>query len=77
MCYVWPGVADISIHLAHDADMLVAVEERELFVPHIIDAATMGCSIRFQAGVRQDDYESLCILVVGRYRHMLFRYKLR
>ena len=32
MCYVWPCLADIPVHLPHDPNVLVAIEEGKFVV---------------------------------------------
>lgn len=46
------GLANIAAHLPHHANVLIAVEERVLLLPTV---ATVRRTIRFQAGVGQDD----------------------
>lgn len=58
MCDVRPSIADIPVHLPHDADMLIAIEQRVLFllVDAIPGAAGMRRLVRLEAGVGEDDY---------------------
>ncbi len=28
MCNIWSGIADITVHFAHDTDMFIAVKQR-------------------------------------------------
>lgn len=58
MCNVGSGIADVTIHLAHDADVLIAVQEREFLVARRAArpaTATMGRFVGLQAGIRQHD----------------------
>lgn len=74
MCDIRSGVANISVHLAHDTDMLVAVEKRVLvFALHTraTDAA-VGCLVCLETGIGQDDNQPLTVLVTGGNGHMLF-----
>ena len=58
MCDVGPGVANVPVHLPHDANMLVAVEQRVLLllVGPIAAGAGVGRLVRLQAGIREHDY---------------------
>lgn len=49
---VWPCVADIPVHLPHDADMLVAVQEGIFLVPYHSVPSAMRGFIRFEASIR-------------------------
>lgn len=60
---VWPCVTDVSIHLSHDADVFIAVQERVLFVSYHAIASTMRGFIRFEAGIGQDDDHALGVFV--------------
>lgn len=71
-----PSVTDVPIHLSHDSNVLVAVQQRVLVI-FCSSASTARRFICFKAGIRQDDYETLRVLVVGCNGHMLFCYKLR
>ena len=53
-----PRIADVPVHLSHDADVLVTVEQRVflLLVGPIAAGAGVGRLVRLQAGVREDDY---------------------
>jgi len=57
-------VGNVAIHLAHDADVLVAVEQRVLVVLHAIAAAVRGL-VGLETGIGEDDDQALGILVVG------------
>jgi len=67
-------LADVTIHLAHDPNVFIAVEERIL----LFTAATaaMRRTVRFQAGVRQYDDEAFGAPVVRGDRDVLFSDKL-
>lgn len=62
------GFADITVHLAHDANVLVGVEQGVL-------VASTGAPVRgticLQAGIGQDDYEAFGVFVVVRDRDVL------
>lgn len=65
------GVADISVHLPHDADMLVAVEQRILLIAAGTAATAVDGAIGLQTGIGQDDNQTLGVLVVGGNGNML------
>lgn len=73
------GVANIPVHLAHDANVLVAVEKRVLVLS--LDSGAADAAMRrlvgFEAGIRKDDDESLGVLVGRRNRHVLLSHELR
>lgn len=75
---VGSGIADISVHLAHDTDVLVAVEQRVLLVPdRAHPAGGVRSLVRLEAGIGQHHDESLGVLVVGSDGDMLLRNQLR
>ena len=53
-----PRIADVPVHLPHDANVLVAVEQRVLLflVGPIPASAGVGRLVRLQAGIGEDDY---------------------
>ena len=57
-------VGDVTVHLAHNADVLVAVEEGVLVVLHAV-AATVCGFVGLETGVGEDDDQALGVLVVG------------
>lgn len=57
---VRPRLADITIHLAHDADVLVAVEQR-VFLILGAGAPAMSRPVGLQAGVGENDNQTLGI----------------
>lgn len=73
------GVANIPVHLAHDANVLVAVEKRVLVLS--LDSSAADAAMRrlvgFEAGIRKNDDESLGVLVGRRNRHVLLGHELR
>lgn len=60
------SIANVAVHLAHDTDVLVAVEERVLFLAvgtkPARTAAVRGL-VRLKAGIGEDDNESLGVFV--------------
>ncbi len=78
MCDVGPGIANVPVHLAHDANVLIAVEKRVLFLPlhaHAAGAAVRGL-VGFEAGIGEDDNQPLRVLVGGRDGRVLFGHQL-
>ena len=73
-----PGLTDIAIHLAHDANMLVTVQQGILLIATRSRASPKGRGpIGFQTGIAQDDNQAFGVLVMGGDRDMLFRDELR
>lgn len=72
-----PSLTDIPVHLAHHTDVLIAIEQRVFLIPTRAIATTMGSPICLQTGMREDDNQALCLLVIGRNRDMLFSDQLR
>lgn len=72
MSDVRPGLADVAVHLAHDPDVLIAVEQRVLLIPH---PARFGPTVRglegFQARIRQHNNQALGVPIIGGDGHML------
>lgn len=75
--YVGTCVADVSVHLPHNTDMLVAVQKRELFVSDHAVATSMRSFVRLETRVGKHDDHSLGILVGCRYRNVLLCHELR
>lgn len=50
---VRPGLADVSAHLPHDSDVVVAVEKRILVVRGTPSIGTSSCPIRLQSGIAE------------------------
>jgi hypothetical protein len=76
MCDIRPGIADVAVHLAHNSDVFVTVQQRKLFLStgHPISARTsMTGFISLQAGIRKDDDQALCVFVVQWNWYMLLR----
>lgn len=72
------SIADIAVHLAQNANVLVAVQERVLvFAVHARAArASMRGFVRLKAGIGQHDDESLRVFISRRDRCALFGYEL-
>lgn len=70
---VRPGLADVAVHLAHDADVLVGVQQRVLLLAAVrgtsgssaAAAAAVRGAVGLEAGVGEDDDEALAVLVLG------------
>lgn len=73
MCNIRPSIANVSVHLPHYTNVLVAVEQRVLvFALHArATYAAVGCLVGLEAGIGQDDDQPLAILVVGSDGHVL------
>lgn len=69
------SITDIAVHLAHDANVFIAVQQRVFVILHSI--STMCGLVGLQAGVGQDDNEALGILIGGRDGDGLFGDELR
>jgi hypothetical protein len=67
------GVTDVSIHLPHHSNMLVAIQERVFFISCSTASTSMSGSVRLEAGVRQYDDQPLRVLVICWDRNMLLR----
>ena len=63
MCDIWSCITDVTVHLAHDTDVLVTVQQAVLVIFHAI--APVGSFVCLQAGVRQDYDETLAVFVGG------------
>lgn len=74
------SITDVTVHLAHDTDVLVAVEERVLLLAVGTEAAgatAVRGLVRLEAGIGEDDNESLGVLVRMRNGDVLFGNELR
>jgi hypothetical protein len=65
MCDIWSGITDVAVHLAHDADVFVAVEEGVFLIALAWSAAAMGGLVRLETGIGEDDDEAFAVLVGG------------
>lgn len=76
MSDIWASVTDVSIHFAHNSNMLITVQQRVFpFVSHMTCPARVGSFVCFEACIREDNNQSLGVLVGGRYRDMLLSVK--
>jgi len=67
---IWSSIADVSAHLSHDPNVLIAVQERELFILSTRFAG-MGSFVGLETRIREDDNQSLGVFVGGGNRSML------
>lgn len=66
---VGSGIADVAVHLAHDPDMLVAVQQRVLFIStrHAWSGwRAMRGLVSFETSIREHDDQALGALI-GRW----------
>lgn len=79
MCDIWASITDVAVHLPHDTNVLVAVEQRVLVVALHSHAATtaMRRLIRLETGIGKDYDQSLRVLVAGWDRELLLGDQLR
>lgn len=70
MSDVRPRITDITVHLPHDTNMLITVQQRILVVFYATAAAMRGF-VRLKAGVGQHDNQTLGILIGGGDGHVL------
>lgn len=68
--------ANVAVHLPHDTDMLVAVEQRVLLVATGAIATARG-AVGFQTGMGENDDQTLGLFVMGGDGHMLLGDELR
>jgi len=77
MCDIGSGITDIAVHLAHDADVFVAVEEGVFLIALARSTTAMGGLVRLETGIGEDDDEALAVLVGGGDGDVLFGNELR
>lgn len=57
---IWSSIADVSVHLAQDAYVLIAIEKRVLVLA--VHASAAGAPMRrlvgFETGIGEDDDEA-------------------
>jgi len=70
------SITNVSVHLPHHANMLIAVQQRILVILHAI-ATIMHSLVRLKASVRQYDYKSLRVVVTTQNDMMLLSDQLR
>ena len=75
MSNVGSRFADIPIHLPHDGNMFVTVQQGIFFIsaiPSLTPSPCVGHFVRLEGGIGQHDNEPLSILVTDWDRDMLF-----
>lgn len=77
MCDIWSGVTDIAVHLAHDTNVLVAVEEGVFLVALTWSTPTMTGLVGLKTGIGEDDDEALGVFIGFGDWHMLLGDELR
>ena len=77
MCYVWTSIADVSVHLPHHANVLVAIEQGIFLVPAPSTSRSMRSLVCFETGVGENYDQSLSILVRRRNGRVLLRDEVR
>lgn len=75
--YIGACLADVSVHLSHDANVFIAVQKRVLLVSHHAIASTVRSLVGLEAGIGQDDDQALSIFVSRRNGNMLLCNQLR
>lgn len=76
MCDIWSCFTNVPIHLAHDPNMLVTVQERVLFILDNTATTTMRGFVGFETRIGEDNNQPLGIFVGGCYGRVLFGHKL-
>lgn len=71
VCDVWSGLTNISLHLPHDSNVLVAIQQAVLVVPGAISAPRVRL-VRLQTSIAEDNDQALAVSVRGGDRDMLF-----
>lgn len=77
MCDIRPGLTNVPVHLAHDTNMLITVQQRVLFVPTRTAASTVGGPVSLQAGIGENNNQALGVLVMRGDGSMLLSDELR
>jgi len=60
---IWSSITDIAVHLPHDTDVFVTVEQRVLLIFQRATSPTMRCSVGLQASIGQNHYQALGIFI--------------
>nr|POE48735.1 hypothetical protein CFP56_38831 [Quercus suber] len=77
MCNIRTSITDVSVHLSHDTNMLVTVEQRIFCsIFGAVASVRMRGFIRFQTGIGEHNDQALGILITARDRHVLLGYQL-
>ena len=75
MCDIRASFTDIPVHLTHDTNVLIAVEQGVLLIT-TGTIASAGSPVGFQAGMGENDNQTLGLLVMSRDGSVLFRNEL-
>lgn len=68
-----PSITDVAIHLAHDANMFITIEQRVLLLPlGTRSVASIGGFVGFEASIGENNNQSFSIFVGGGDWDMLF-----
>jgi len=70
MCNIRSSLANVTVHLAHDTDVLITVQQRVLLVA-TGTAASAGSPVGLQAGIGENNNQTLGVLVMGRDGNVL------
>ena len=70
-------ITDIAVHLAHNTDVLVAVEERIFLVALAWSATSVRRLVGLETGIGEDNDEAFAAFVAGWNGDMLFSDELR
>ena len=73
---VGTSITNVPIHLAHDTDVLITVEQRVLVLT-VAAGASVRSLVRLKTGIGQDDDQTLRVLVCGRDGSALLGNQLR
>ena len=76
MCDIWSCFTNVPVHLPHDPNMLITVQERVFFVLDNAATTAMRGFVRFETRIGEDNNQPLGIFVGGRYGRVLFSHKL-
>jgi hypothetical protein len=69
---IWSGIADIAIHLPHDANMFVRIEETILLLSlPTWSIATETGLVGLETGIGEDNDQALRVFIGGRDRNVL------
>jgi hypothetical protein len=75
---IWSGIADIAIHLPHDANMFVRIEETILLLSlSTWSIATETGLVGLETGIGEDNDQALRVFIGGRDRNVLLSRQLR
>lgn len=79
VCNVGSRITDVAVHLAHNSDMLVAVQKGILLLAlhsHTVSTASMGSLVGLETGIGEDNDKPWAILIAVSNWNMLLCDKL-